>query len=276
MAVTFDYEFEDLELDYLLSVLQTKYDANYNDYRRAYIFRRVYRRLELDGLQSITELSNKVLHDEQYALKIKKDISINVTDMFREPRFFNELRKNVLPIIKTYPNIRIWHAGCSTGEEVLSLAILLKEEGIYDRCRILATDINEDALAFARNAIYPVNRIKQWTENYYLANGTKSFTDYYNVRYKKANFNADLLKHVEYKTHDLTSDDYPGKFHLILCRNVLIYFNESLQKHVISKFADSLRMKGFLGVGYKEIARDNNNRFTQFSKLKIYRLNEDV
>lgn len=276
MAVKYNYEFEDLELNYLLRILKEKYELDYTDYRRAYLFRRVYRRMELDGFQSITELSNKVLHDGQFAFQMKKDISINVTDMFREPQFFNELRENVLPIIKTYPNIRIWHAGCSTGEEVLSLAILLQEEGIYNRCKILATDINEEALGFAKNAVYPVARIKQWTENYYQANGAKSFTDYYNVRYKQANFNADLLENVEYKIHDLTTNDYPGDFHLILCRNVLIYFNQTLQEHVISKFGESLHAEGFLGVGYKEVARDKNNMFKQFNKYKIYRLKNNV
>ena len=276
MAITFNYEFEDLELNYLLDILKQKYGLDYTNYRRAYLFRRVYRRMELEGFSSITELSNKTLHNEQFAIQIQNDISINVTDMFREPQFFNELRENVLPIIKTYPNIRIWHAGCSTGEEVLSLAILLQEEGIYDRCRIVATDINEEALEFAKNAVYPVGRIKQWTENYYQANGAKSFTDYYNVRYQQANFNASLLRNVEYKKHDLTSGEYPKDFHLILCRNVLIYFNQTLQEYVTSKFGDSLHSNGFLGVGYKEVARDKDNKFTQFNKYKIYRLKDNV
>jgi chemotaxis protein methyltransferase CheR len=263
---------EELEVKLLLQVLKDQYDIDYSTYRQSYIRRRIERRVSLEGLETITSLTDKVLHDSETARLLLKDISINVTDMFRCPLFFERIRNEVIPLLKTYPSIRIWHAGCSTGEEVLSMAIVLKEEGLLKRTSILATDSNEDVLEIAQKAIYPAERLRSWTENYNQARGQESFSTYYDVKYNQAKFDEGLLDRVTFKKHHLLVDSYPKNMHLIICRNVLIYFNEDHQKKVIHNFSQSLISQGYLGLGYKEtIKRENEHAFQAINKhYKIF------
>lgn len=263
-----DQSIEELEIQLLMQVLKEKYDMDYTTYRRSYIRRRIERRMRLENLETITELNNKVIHNPETAIELLKDISINVTDMFRCPLFFERLKKEVIPLLRTYPSIRIWHAGCSTGEEVLSMAILLKEEGLLDKTSILATDNNKDVLEVAKKAIYPADRLRHWTENYTRSGGEDSFSTYYDVKYNQAKFDKTLLDNVTYQTHHLLSDSYPENMHLIVCRNVLIYFNEEHQQKVIHQFHNSLIREGFLGLGFKESIKRGNEK--DFQAINIH------
>lgn len=269
--VTIDQNHLDLELSLLFQVLKELYGFDLSEYRESYLMRRVQRRMSLEGFSTITQLTNSIIHHESAGLKFIQDISINVTSMFRFPKFFRYLKEEVFPILKTYPSIRIWHAGCASGEEVLSLAILLQEEDLYDKTTIIATDINRQALDDAQDAMYPSEQVKQWTTNYNIAGGTESFAKYYDVKYNSVSFDKQLLRNVTFKHHDLTKDPYPKRVHLILCRNVLIYFNLNLQEKVVSKFYDALIPSGFLGLGDKE----NINQQTKFHvidrSVKVYR-----
>jgi chemotaxis protein methyltransferase CheR len=180
------------------------------------------------------------------------DLSINVTAMYRDPHFYVAFREKIIPLLRTYPFIRIWHAGCSTGEEVYSMAILLQEEGLYDRARIYATDINEVVLQRAKAGIFPLDRMKEYTDNYIKAGGRKSFSEYYTAKYDSALFNPGLTKNVVFSQHNLVTDRSFSEFNVILCRNVLIYFDKPLQSRVQSLFYDSLAMFGVLVLGSKE------------------------
>jgi len=243
---------DELELRIFYLAFNERYHIDLSNYRQAYITRRLNHRMELDHYDSLTLLTNQVIHDPNYALKILNDLSISVTDMYRCPEFYQSISKNIFPIFKTYPTIHIWHAGCATGEEVISLAILLKEANLYERTRIIATDISEKALEVARKGIYPITKIKQWTENYNKAGGLKSFSDYYDVKYNYAIFDKDLFENIEFKVQNLTNKDYPAKQNFILCRNVFIYFSKNLQTEVLTLFHQSLIPEGFLGLGLKE------------------------
>jgi chemotaxis protein methyltransferase CheR len=180
------------------------------------------------------------------------DLSINVTAMFRDPTFYVAFRHKVVPLLRTYPFIRVWHAGCSTGEEVYSMAILLEEEGLYERARIYATDINEVVLQRAKSGIFPLDRMQEYTENYIRAGGTRSFSEYYTAKYDGALFRQELLKNVVFSQHNLVTDRSFAECTVILCRNVLIYFDKTLQNRVHSLFYDSLVMFGILALGSKE------------------------
>lgn len=270
VAVT-DPNIEELELRLFYIALQEKYEVDLSDYRQAYILRRLKRRMQLDGYDSITLITNRILRDTLYAEKLMKDMSINVTDMFRCPEFYKSLKTNVFPILQTYPSIQIWHAGCATGEEVISLAILLKEANLYDRATIVATDINEDAMQFAQKAIYPITKMKQWTENYSLAGGEESFSSYYDVKYNHAIFDPSLLERVTFLKQNLTKDAYPKHMHLILCRNVFIYFNKTLQDDVATGFHKALVTDGYLGLGLKENIYANNLFSYVDRTYKIYK-----
>src|SRR6185295_14742042 len=174
---------------------------------------------------TISGLQEKVLHDSACMERLLLDLSINTTAMFRDPTFYLAFRQHVVPLLRTYPFVRIWHAGCSTGEEVYSMAMLLQEEGIYDRCRIYATDINEAVLKKAMDGVYPIDLMQTYTNNYIRAGGSQSFSEYYTAAYDRAIFNASLRRNVVFAQHNLASDGSFNEFHLILCRNVMIYFN---------------------------------------------------
>src|SRR5205823_4723446 len=217
--------------------------------------RRLARRMREEGVETLSGLQDKVLHDPEAMERLLVALSISVTSMFRDPTFYVAFREKVVPLLRTYPFIRIWHAGCSTGEEVYSMAILLQEEGIYDRCRIYATDINEGVLQKAKTGIFPINTMQENTSNYIAAGGQGTFSDYYTARYDYAIFRPQLRENVVFAQHNLVTDASFNLFNVILCRNVLIYFNNALQERVQQLFLDSLEMFGILGLGKKETVR---------------------
>lgn len=245
-------ELEKVEIDLLLQGLHTWCGYDYRNYAYNSIKRRILHRLQAERLSSITGLLEKILHDPECLKRLIADFSINVTEMFRDPLFFLNFREKVVPVLKTYPSIRIWHAGCSTGQEVYSMAMLLQEEGIYDRAKIYATDINADVLKVAKAGIFPLENMKKYTNNYIEAGGKKAFSNYYTVVNDGVRFDPNLIKNVVFAQHNLVTDRSFNEFHVILCRNVLIYFNKSLQKKVHELFYDSLGMFGILGLGDKE------------------------
>ncbi|WP_107851526.1 CheR family methyltransferase [Oceanimonas marisflavi] len=245
-------ELEQIELELLLEAIFRRYGYDFRHYARASLKRRVAQRMQRAGIDRISGLIPPLLHDRGFFDQFLKDMSVTVTDMFRDPDFFVALRTQVIPVLKTYPFIKIWHAGCATGEEVYSLAILLKEEGLYDRAQIYATDYNNHSLAVAREGIYPLKQMQQYHENYLRAGGRRSFSDYYHARYGAAKMNDSLRANVTFANHNLASDGVFGEMQLVICRNVLIYFDQQLQNRVLTLLHDSLSHRGFLCLGNKE------------------------
>jgi len=248
-------ELEALELQLLLEGIFRQYGFDFREYAPASLRRRVWRRVHAEGLDTISGLIERVLHEPQCMERLLLDLSINVTAMFRDPSFFLAFREKVVPLLRTYPFTRIWVAGCSTGEEVYSLAILLQEEDVYDRTRIYATDINEAVLEQARAGVFPLDRMREYTDNYIRAGGQRSFSEYYLARYEGALFDRALTENVVWAQHNLAGDGAFQHFNVILCRNVMIYFDRSLQNHVHRLFQESLERFGILCLGRKESIR---------------------
>jgi chemotaxis protein methyltransferase CheR len=246
---------ESLELQLLLEGIFRRYGYDFREYAPASLKRRVWRRAHAEGLHTISALLERVLHDPDVMERLLLDLSINVTAMFRDPSFYAAFRAQVVPLLRTYPFTRIWVAGCSTGEEVYSLAILLTEEGLYERTRIYATDINEAVLARARAGVFPLDKMQEYTENYIRAGGTRSFSEYYLARYQGALFERSLVDNVVWAPHNLVQDRSFNSFHVILCRNVMIYFDRPLQNRVHALFYESLERFGILALGHKESIR---------------------
>lgn len=251
-------DLEAIEIQLLLEAIYRQYGFDFRDYAHASLKRRVWKRVMGEGLKTISALQERVLHDSAAMERFLLDLSINVTAMFRDPKFFLAFRQKVVPMLRTYPFIRIWDAGCSTGEEVYSLAILLMEEGIYDRCRIYATDMNEVVLAKAKEGIFPLSAMRENTSNYLEAGGSRVFSEYYSARYDSAIFRPALRENIIFAQHNLASDGSFNEFNVVLCRNVLIYFNNKLQDRVQRLFVESLEMFGVLGLGKKESLRYNS------------------
>ena len=243
---------EAIEIALLLEGVHQHYGFDFRQYARASLRRRLWRRVYAEGLSTISGLQERVLHDQAAMERLLLDLSINVTSMFRDPGFFASFRQNVVPSLRTYPFLRIWNAGCSTGEETYSLAILLREVGLYDRTRIYATDINEAVLVSAAEGIYPLAKMKEFTENYLAAGGSRSFSDYYRAAYGGAQLDRSLAENVVFAAHNLVSDRSFNEFHVIVCRNVMIYFDRTLQQQVHGLFVDSLVPFGVLALGRKE------------------------
>ena len=241
-----------IEVSLLLEAVNEKYGYDFRDYARAYLKRRLLRRVTLSGLESISELQHKVLHDADFFEVVVQDLSIHVTEMFRDPTFFLAFRKEVVPVLHTYPSVKLWHAGCSSGEEVYSMAILLKEEGLYDRALIYATDLNERILDSAENAIIPLDRMKQYSVNYQKAGGQHSLSEYYAAHYNSVVLDRGLKKNIVFAAHNLVSDSVFGEMQVVICRNVVIYFTRALQRRVFDTFSASLCRRGFLCLGSKE------------------------
>jgi chemotaxis protein methyltransferase CheR len=246
---------EALELQLLLEGVYRQYGFDFREYAPASLKRRVWRRVQAEHAGTIAGLLERVLHDADVMERLLLDLSINVTSMFRDPTFYGAFREQVVPLLKTYPFTRIWIAGCSTGEEVYSLAILLHEEGIYDRTRIYATDINETVLARAREGVFPLEKMQEYTENYIRAGGKRSFSEYYLAKYEGALFDRALTDNVVWAPHNLVQDRSFNTFNAILCRNVMIYFDRALQTRVHQLFYDSLERFGVLALGHKESIR---------------------
>jgi chemotaxis protein methyltransferase CheR len=248
-------ETESLELQLLLEGVYRQYGFDFREYAPASLKRRVWRRVQAERAGSITGLLERVLHDADVMERLLLDLSINVTAMFRDPTFYAAFRERVVPMLRTYPFTRIWIAGCSTGEEVYSLSILLNEEGLYDRTRIYATDINEAVLERAREGVFALEKMKEYTENYIRAGGKRSFSEYYLAKYEGALFDRSLTENVVWAPHNLVQDRSFNTFNVILCRNVMIYFDRALQTRVHQLFYDSLERLGILALGHKESIR---------------------
>ena len=263
-----------IEVNLLLEAIFQKYGYDFRRYGRAHVLRRILHRKELAGMDGITQMIERVLNEEEFFNQLLLDLSINVTEMFRDPTFYKALREKVIPTLRTYPFIKIWHAGCSTGEEVYSMAILLKEEGLYDKVQMYATDFNQIVLKKAREGIYPIKSIKEYTSNYQRAGGKNSFSDYYAAAYDSVIMDQSLKKNIVFADHNLALDGVFGEMNLVICRNVLIYFNRDLQDRVIQLFDNSLIHGGFLALGSKENLQFSSqyHRFADVDKNeKIYK-----
>jgi len=240
------------EVEELIKDIHTRYGYDFSGYARASVYRRIRRFLDNKQLSTVEELKKELFADSFFFENFLQEITVNVTEMFRDPSFFLSLRQNVLPILSTYPFIKIWDAGCSTGEELFSLAILLEEEGLLGRTKIYATDINQKVLRQAKEGIFPASNMAAYTAGYYASGGKREFSSYYRSNYGNVKFDSSLVKNVVFYPHNLATDFSFNEFHLILCRNVLIYFNRQLQERVFRLFDESLVGLGYLGLGKKE------------------------
>ena len=249
------------------------YGYDINGYSVEMLTRRILDALSKSGCTKVVDLIPKVLNDPEFFNALVYNISIPVTDMFRDPPFYECLRHKVLPKLRTYPYLNVWHAGCASGEEVYSLAIVLKEEGLYDKCQIYATDINDIALKKAKDGIYKAGDMATYTQNYQRAGGTGTFSDYYHAKYDGAKINACLKDRITFANHNLVTDGVFGEMNLILCRNVFIYFNRELQNNVLKLFLESLCIGGYLCLGHSEslLFSDTGKAFHEISKdQRIY------
>jgi chemotaxis protein methyltransferase CheR len=246
---------EELELELLLEAVFRHHGYDFRDYARTSLRRRVWKTIKAEQLTTISSLQDRILHDGEAWERFLQGISVSVSAMFRDPHFFLAFRRHAVPILRTYPFIRIWQAGCSLGEEAYSLAILLTEEGLYDRTLIYATDINEATLRQAREGIYPAELMQKYTQNYILAGGQRAFSEYYTARYDFALMRPALRQNIVFSQHNLVSDGAFNEFNVVLCRNVMIYFNRALQERTHTLFHGSLSMFGILGLGSKESIR---------------------
>ncbi|MBE2315660.1 protein-glutamate O-methyltransferase CheR [Solirubrobacter sp. CPCC 204708] len=254
-ATDHDRELEGLELDLLLEAVYRRYGYDFRGYAQASLRRRLWRRADLEGLRSLSGLQERILHDPGCMERLLADLSINVTAMFRDPGFHRALRSDVLPELRTHPFVRVWVAGCATGEEVVSVAIALREEGMLDRTRIYATDMDADVLARARTGSFALEKVRDYTRNYISAGGTEAFSAYYAVAGERAVFDPELLRPVVFAQHNLATDGSFNEFNVVLCRNVLIYFGRDLQDRVLRLFDESLPRRGVLALGRKETLR---------------------
>jgi chemotaxis protein methyltransferase CheR len=248
-------DLEEIEIALLLEAIFRRYGFDFREYAPASLRRRLWRRANAEGLPTLSALQDRVLHDPSCMERLLLDLSINVTAMFRDPAFYVALREKVVPLLHTYPFTRIWVAGCSTGEEVYSLAIALDEESLLERTRIYATDINEGVLQRARQGVIPLDKMQEYTQNYLQGGGTRAFSEYYLASYDGAQIDRRLLENVVFAQHNLVSDRSFNEFQLIVCRNVMIYFDRALQDRVLTLFDDSLAKLGVLGLGHKETLR---------------------
>ncbi|MBI5212654.1 MAG: hypothetical protein HY957_04695 [Nitrospirae bacterium] len=269
----------DAEIQQLIEALYLKYGYDLGHYAKSFIKRRILHRLSISGIAGISEMQQKALADPGFFEALLLDISITVTEMFRDPSFYSALRREVIPYLKTYPFIKIWAAGCATGEEVYSLSILLKEEGLYRRSLIYATDFNDVVIKKAKDGIYPILHLQKYTSNYQKAGGIESFADYYTADSEYVIMNKSLKENIVFSNHNLITDGVFNEMNLILCRNVLIYFDRDLQNRVIKLFYDSLCHNGFLCLGSKESLRPSMHKhdFEEVASAeKIYRKKEKI
>jgi chemotaxis protein methyltransferase CheR len=246
---------EELELTLLLEGILRRYGYDFRQYARASLLRRVRHAVTQERAETISGLLAILLHDANAIKRFISSLSVNVTSMFRDAEFYNALRLHALPLLRTYPSIRIWHAGCASGEEVVSMAILLYEEGLYDRCTLYGTDLAEGLMENARAGRFPIRQMKTNTLHYQQAGGKRDFSSYYSTTPTHAQFKPELLKNVYFSAHNLVSDSPFNEFQLVLCRNVMIYFNGELRQRVLGLLHSSLSRRGVLGLGSKESLR---------------------
>jgi chemotaxis protein methyltransferase CheR len=273
-AVTDTHEkIEDIEIRLLLEALYIRYHYDFRNYALASVKRRLRQAREQMGFATISALQERVLHDETVLPRLLGYLTVQVSEMFRDPSYFRAIREKVVPHLRTYPSLRIWIAGCSGGEELYSFVILFREEGLEERTIFYATDINQDALRIAEDGVYDLDRLQLFTENHRLAGGRNSLSDYYATGYGRATFDRSLRDRVVFSDHSLVTDAVFAEMHLVSCRNVMIYFDRPLQDHAIGLFKDSLARKGFLGIGAKESLRfsAHGSAFSDFVREeKIY------
>ncbi len=265
---------DEIEVHCLFEAIRLRYGYDFREYTGASLRRRVASEVMRSGFANVAELQHRALHDPTYLRELIGALTVATTEMFRDPDFFAALRSTVIPHLRSWPFIRIWHAGCSTGEEVYSLAIVLREEGLLDRARIYATDLSEAALAIAREGIFNAEDIPEYTRQYQKAGGRESFASYYRAKYDQAVLDASLRENILFSSHNLVSDQVFGEMNLILCRNVIIYFQRPLQDRVLSLFRDSLCRDGVLCLGTKETLRFSStaHAFEPMNDgLRIYR-----
>jgi len=256
----------DIELNLLLEAVFQKYQHDFRHYARSSLRRRIRQALERFDCPTVSRLQERVLHEPDVFAQMLQYFTVQVSEMFRDPDYFRVLRRQVLPVLSTYPSIRIWVAGCSTGEEVWSLAILLAEEGLLDRTILYATDINPDALRTAEAGIYDIARVAGFSRAYLEAGGTRSLADYYTAGAHGVLFDRALRRNAVFADHSLATDSVFSEVHLVSCRNVLIYFDRELQERALGLFHESLIHRGFLGLGSRETLRFSNHA-TQFSEF---------
>jgi chemotaxis protein methyltransferase CheR len=251
----------DIELPLLLEAVYRKYHYDFRGYAAASLKRRLTQAMERFGCQTLSQLQDRLLHEPALFPALLDLLTVQVSEMFRDPAYFRALREKVVPLLRTYPSLKIWVAGCSTGEEVYSMAILLQEEGLLERSLIYATDINAGALERAQSGIYDAARIGGFTENHRKSGARSSLSDYYTAAYGKAVFDKSLKTNIVFADHSLSTDSTFSEVQLVSCRNVLIYFDRALQDRVLGLFRDSLCRKGFLGLGAKESLRFSTHSY---------------
>lgn len=248
---------EDVELGLLLDAVRLRYHYDFRGYSVASLKRRLGQARERFGCRTFSQLQERVLHDPAVLPDLLGYLTVQVSELFRDPAYFRALRERVVPHLRTYPSLKVWVAGCAGGEEVYSLAILFREEGLEERTVFYGTDINPAALARAEAGVYELDRMALFTENYQKAGGRTSLADYYTAAYGAAVFDKSLRKRAVFSDHSLVSDQVFAEVHLVSCRNVLIYFDRPLQDRAVGLFRESLVRKGFLGLGAKESLRFN-------------------
>ncbi|QAU23621.1 protein-glutamate O-methyltransferase CheR [Dyella sp. M7H15-1] len=269
-------ELDSIEVELFVQALQRRHGYDFSQYAPASLKRRVRQLTDHLQCKTISGLTERVLHEPTLLPRVLDGLTVPASDMFRDPGLFRGLREQVLPMLASYPRINIWQAGCAHGQEVYSLAILLEEAGLYERTQIFATDLSEQALQQAEEGIYPIRNAQQWSRNYQAAGGRHSLADYYSARYNLLKIDQHLRRNVTFAQHNLVSDGVFCEAHLILCRNVLIYFSNPLQDRVLSLFRDSLVRSGFLCLGLRESLEYATAAasFAPFDeRLRIYRMN---
>lgn len=247
-----DMSTDNKEVTRFLDSIRFVYGYDFTDYAEASVLRRINGFMTKRKIKELDTLGKMILQDEKLFEEFIQELSVTVTEMFRDPLFYKSLRENVMKRLATYPFIKIWIAGCATGEEVYSIAILLHEEGLLNRSIIYATDINQNSIQIAKEGVYPIENMKSYTANYHKMGGTRPFSEYYKAKYNSVLFDKSLKQNVVFSVHNLSVDKSFNEFQLIICRNVLIYFNQKLQNRVINLFYESLCLFGFLGLGNKE------------------------
>lgn len=262
----------DRELELLINEVFEYHGYDFSGYSKASFKRRIDRLFQIDNLSGFGELLYKVRTDNAWFHHMVEEITVNVTEMFRDPLFYKALREEILPLLATKPFIRIWHAGCSTGEEVYSMAILLKEANLLHKSLLYATDINTVVLDKAKSGFFPLRMMKQYSENYLTSGGKMDFSDYYTANYGIAKFSSELTEKMVFSQHNLVSDTSFNEFDLIMCRNVLIYFDRELQERALSLFDESLSMLGYIALGTKETMKFSHlqENYQQYKREKIW------
>jgi len=245
----------DIEQRLLIDAIYHRYHYDFRGYAQASLKRRLGTALVHFGCETLSQLQDKVLHDPTVFPAMLEYLTVQVSDMFRDPSYFRALRDEVVPHLRTYPSLKVWVAGCSAGEEAYSLAILLQEEGLLDRTLIYGTDINQQALRAAESGVFDVARVAAFTENHARSGGRGSLSDYYTARYGRVVFDKSLREHMVFSDHSLATDSVFAEMHLVSCRNVLIYFERDLQSRALGLFREALCHRGFLGLGSKESLR---------------------